>query len=137
LAAAIAAETFAAECDVRAVRMPRFKLKDAIERTQIQVFGIGHAFDLFDRATAVGDPVCQIGVFKKVTVTDGEPDDDEVDALLLLSEQISLFALQKLSGIAWASPVTVESTPLYDLEMLSQGDFLSVITVTNRTEIEL
>jgi hypothetical protein len=137
LAASIADQTFAAACDVQAVRVPKFKLKDAVERTQVKVFAAGQSFDQFDRSTVVEDTICQIGVFRLVTLTDGEPDETELDGLLALAESLCLFVSLKLAEIGWASPITVENSPLFDLEMLAEGRFLSIINATHRMEVEL
>jgi hypothetical protein len=137
LAAAIAEEDFASDCEVTAVRVPKFRLKDAVQRTQIKVFAAGQAFDGGYRDShVVEDTICQIGVFKLVTVTDGEPDETEVDGLLEMVEALSLFALESLAEVPGATPITVENSPLFDLEMLAEGRFLSVINVTHRMEVE-
>lgn len=136
LAAEIADQDFADGCEVRAVRKPKFRLEDAVETTQIQVFPVGQAVEITYRDAVTKDWGVQIGVFRLLSTTDEEPDDDELDDMLLLTESILNFASQRMSEISWAGPVILDNDPLYDMEFLEAGRFLTVINVTFRGVVE-
>jgi len=86
------------------------------------------------RSTDLDDYKIAVAVQKKVTISNGEPDEGEMDSLLQLVQEITDFfrhrPLVEEPDAAW---VGTETTPVYDVEHLDKvGVFTGLVQLTFR-----
>lgn len=132
IAAALNAGTFSQEFTAQRLYQPSFELAD-LDTLRVSVVPKSVTVTNASRAHAFLDCAVDIGVQKKLSA-DADNADSEIEALLVLAEEIADHLRQKrLDAMPEAAWVSLEHEPIFAPEHLDQHrQFTSVLTVTYR-----
>lgn len=122
--------------NVITARLPMAELADLDASLPVRVTVVPHlpdgrAISQEARGTAEDQVEIDIGIQRRVGNTEGQPNDSDIDALLVLSEAVAnLFKPGRLptSGASWVR--TVHSVLFDPAHLLQHSTFTGVITVT-------
>ena len=121
--------------------VPVYTLPDA-KSLQVCVVPAGAAYGDGEAGLRSGrrfgrvDYTVHVGIVARVTQTDGEPDADEMDALLSLVDEIYAFFLADpcVGSAVKSTLMRIENEPLFDPEDLADRLFVSVLALHFRAD---